>query len=68
MYLSELRELAQLFGLREAVCRACPPEDWAPMCTACEGTARVWMRTDCVLSDEQLARLHAQQSRTAVNA
>jgi hypothetical protein len=57
MFLSELRRMAEEFGLRETPCRACPAEDWAPTCAACGGSMRVWIGRGWMLSDEQLAQL-----------
>jgi hypothetical protein len=63
MYLSEMRQFAARIGLQEAVCRACPPEDWAPACSACGDSRRVWVGEDVQLSDEELVSLHRQPSR-----
>jgi len=68
MYLSELRQLAQLSGLRETKCRACPPEDWAPACSACGGSTRVWVSGDLLLSDEQLAQIRRGRRAEAARA
>lgn len=57
MFLAELRDLAETYGYREARCPACPKEDWAPACTACDESARVWQREGSSLSDAELARL-----------
>lgn len=57
MFLSDLRRIAELFDLRETACRACPAEDWAPTCSACGGSMRVWVGREWILSDEQLAQL-----------
>lgn len=59
MYLSDLRELAQRHGLREASCRFCPPEDWAPSCDACDGVRRIWVAEGRLLSDQQLGLLQS---------
>jgi hypothetical protein len=59
MFLSDLREIAALFDLRESRCRACPAEDWAPTCATCGGSMRVWIGDRCVLSDEELAGLRS---------
>mgnify|MGYP001225616732 CR=1 FL=1 len=56
MFLSDLRQIAHQLGYREATCPACPEEDWAPACTACDETRRVWIAGDLVLSDASLAR------------
>jgi hypothetical protein len=60
MFLSDLRQIAQQLGYREATCPACPEEDWAPACTACDETRRVWLagdRGEHMLSDVGLARV-----------
>ena len=57
MFLSDLRDIARDLGYREAKCPLCPDEDWAPACTACDETTRIWTREDGALSDAQLARL-----------
>lgn len=67
MFLSHLRQLAQLFGLRETACRACPPEDWAPVCPACGGSMRLWSGDDRSLSDEELVALSVNR-RTSSSA
>lgn len=57
MFLSDLRQIAQQMGYREATCRDCPEEDWAPFCTTCDETGRVWVAGDHVLSDARLVRI-----------
>ena len=54
MFLSDLRRIAEHFGFRETPCRACPAEDWAPTCSACGGSTRVWVDEEWVLSDERV--------------
>lgn len=57
MFLSDLRNIAQQLGYREATCPVCPEEDWAPACTACDETRRVWIAGERMLSDASLARM-----------
>ena len=61
MFLSDLRRIAELFALRETACRSCPAEDWAPTCSACGGSMRVWVGREWMLSDEQLAQLRRER-------
>jgi hypothetical protein len=62
MFLSDLRRMAEAFGLRETTCRACPAEDWAPTCETCGGSMRVWIGRGWTLSDEQLAKLGGERA------
>jgi hypothetical protein len=55
MDLSDLRQIAQQLGYREATCPACHEEDWAPACTACDEVGRVWVAGQHMLSDAGLA-------------
>ena len=61
MFLSDLRRIAELFDLRETACWTCPAEDWAPTCSACGGSMRVWVGRAWMLSDEQLAQLSRER-------
>jgi hypothetical protein len=65
MFLSDLRQLAMQNGLTENRCRVCPAEDWAPVCPACGGSARVWVGNHGVLSDDQLAALRREATAHA---
>lgn len=57
MFLADLRQIAHQLGYRETTCPACPEEDWAAACTACDETRRVWIAGEQMLSDAGLARV-----------